>query len=427
MIRRPRALEASDGLLAASAGVLVFGLAFALVHLDVFASFQLVDTPLYERYGSAILEGEVPYRDFALEYPPGALPVFAIPALAGEADFRSAFEAVHGFLGALLAVIVALALARLGASRERVLVTACVVGLTPLLLGPVVLTRFDFWPAVLLALSLLAFVYERPRLALGVLAAAATAKLYPLVVLPLALVHVARRYGSGTALRGALVFVLVFAAIVGPFLALSPDGLLDSVRRQTDRPLQIESLAASILHVGDLAGLYLSAVETSFGSQNLVGMAPDAAATITTALQVLVVICVWVLFVRLGPERCSDIGVFLGASATVLVAFVALGKVISPQFMIWIVALVPLALASDRSRGGVPPVLWLVALALVLTHLWFPSRYWDLVLLNGGAAYFVLVRNLVLCALAATLAFAWLRPGAEREEELGIASERVAG
>ena len=37
---------------------------------------QIVDTPVYQRYGDAIDDGQVPYRDFALEYPPGALPVF---------------------------------------------------------------------------------------------------------------------------------------------------------------------------------------------------------------------------------------------------------------------------------------------------------------------------------------------------------------
>src|SRR4029450_2581681 len=41
-----------------------------------FDHYQIVDTPVYEEYGEAMAAGQVPYRDFELEYPPGALPVF---------------------------------------------------------------------------------------------------------------------------------------------------------------------------------------------------------------------------------------------------------------------------------------------------------------------------------------------------------------
>src|SRR5262249_33485967 len=38
------------------------------------------DLRVYQPSGSAIVSGEVPYRDFSLEYPPGALPMFVLPA-----------------------------------------------------------------------------------------------------------------------------------------------------------------------------------------------------------------------------------------------------------------------------------------------------------------------------------------------------------
>jgi hypothetical protein len=45
-----------------------------------------------------------------------------------------------------------------------------------------------------------------------------------------------------------------------------------------------------------------------------------------------------------------------------------------------------------------------LALALVLTQLWFPFHYWDLALrLDERASYLVLARDLVLIALVAVL------------------------
>jgi len=48
---------------------------WTLLHQSFWGRHQLVDTPLYEAYADAIRAGDVPYRDFAIEYPPGALPV----------------------------------------------------------------------------------------------------------------------------------------------------------------------------------------------------------------------------------------------------------------------------------------------------------------------------------------------------------------
>lgn len=46
------------------------------------------DVAIYRRAGEAILAGEVPYRDFFIEYPPGSLPAFVPPALFAESTLR---------------------------------------------------------------------------------------------------------------------------------------------------------------------------------------------------------------------------------------------------------------------------------------------------------------------------------------------------
>jgi hypothetical protein len=40
-----------------------------------------IDLPIYEEDATTLLDGEMPYRDFPIEYPPGALPMFVLPAV----------------------------------------------------------------------------------------------------------------------------------------------------------------------------------------------------------------------------------------------------------------------------------------------------------------------------------------------------------
>ena len=83
-----------------------------------------------------------------------------------------------------------------------------------------------------------------------------------------------------------------------------------------------------------------------------------------------------------------------------MTAFVAFGKVLSPQFLIWLIPLVPLV----RGRRGLVASAAL-AVGLVLTQLWFPYRYWDLALRQDAfASWLVLARDLVLVLLVVVLA-----------------------
>ena len=47
------------------------------------------DVPLYQSFGDQMADGEVPYRDFRVEYPPGSLPVFLLPSLPRRTASRS--------------------------------------------------------------------------------------------------------------------------------------------------------------------------------------------------------------------------------------------------------------------------------------------------------------------------------------------------
>src|SRR5436305_8347741 len=100
----------------------VFGLAWALLHRGFYTHDQIVDTPVYQRYGDAMLEGQVPYRDFRVEYPPAALPVFLLPAIGDHGDeltYRRSYERLMAICGLLAAAGAALCLIALRAEPER--------------------------------------------------------------------------------------------------------------------------------------------------------------------------------------------------------------------------------------------------------------------------------------------------------------------
>jgi hypothetical protein len=368
-----------------AAAVALFLVSWALLHVGFYERDQIVDTPIYERYGEAMVDGQVPYRDFPVEYPPAALPIFLLPAL-GDGDYRSGFEGLMAGLGVAIVLLVVAA----GSPKA-----ALFVAVSPLLLGSVVLTRFDFWPAMLTAAALALLLAGRFRFALGVLGLAATAKIYPAVLAPIALAHVWRTRGRREALVCGGLLAGVIAVIVLPFAVVSPGGVWDSVWVQAGRPLQIESLGAGLLLAAHHAfGLDLT-MESSHGSQNLAGGAADTLAALSMVLQIVAVVAVWIWYAR-GPAGGERL---VRACAAAVCAFVAFGKVLSPQFLIWLIPLIPLV----RGRRGLLAS-GILASALVLTQLWFPYRYWELALeFDAAASWLVVVRDLALVGLLAVL------------------------
>jgi len=374
----------------------LFLVSLTLLHWGWYQHALILDTVEYHRYGSAIVDGHVPYRDFNVEYPPGALPAFAAPAV-GKPSFslyNREFQLLMALCGVGALAAMTVALRSLRASADGTAAGLAFFALSPLVLGSVILYRYDLWPAALTVAGIAAVLARRERLGFGALGLGIAAKAFPALVLPPALVYVWRTRGRREALVCLGAAAAVAALVVVPFLALAPHGVWESIVRQTTRPLQIESLGSAVLlaahHVGGLA----LTMESSRGSQNLAGSLPDAVGTVSSALLVLVVLAIWTAAAR-GPASPERLVRYAAAS---LVAFVAFGKVLSPQFLIWLLPLVPLV----RGRRGVAAA-GLLGLALLLTQVWFPIRYWDLVHFEAFPSWVLLARDLVLLALLAVL------------------------
>ena len=94
---------------------------------------QMIDLELYRSYGDAMESRLVPYRDFDVEYPPGALPLFLVPSLV---DVRAravlpGFAGLMALVGAAGVLITACRCARLGRSRRTTRRVLVLLALSP--------------------------------------------------------------------------------------------------------------------------------------------------------------------------------------------------------------------------------------------------------------------------------------------------------
>ena len=379
-----------------------------LTHVGFWKHGQRVDTGIYQGYALNTLDGQVPYRDFPVEYPPAALPALILPELGrpSPATYRFRFEWLMALCAVVLLVSVDSVLRALHDSEKARYGVQALLGVSPLILGPVVLTRFDFWPAALSVAALAAYLRDRSRLGGAILGLAAAAKLYPAIILPIAIAYVWQRQGRAAALRSLAMFAAVFLVCFLPFAIVAPHGVLHPFTVEVHRPLELESLGAALLVAAHhVFGLSLG-VAFNYGSSNLGGVRSEVTAALTTSVELVALVWIWVTSAR---RRLSgaDLVTASGAAAAILVAF---GKVFSPQYLIWLISLVALVHLRVRKTALV-----LLIAACALTQTWYP-RDADAVLvyLRQPETWFVLARDLVVVALAVVLTRAFVAPQSDR-------------
>lgn len=332
---------------------------WALLHVAWYPHRQIVDYGVYQTYGDDIVHAHrVPYRDFQLEYPPAALPVFALPSVFDGYDYRSVFQ----FLMLLCDMGLVVGVAMVAGFWPGV-----AAALAPLALGSVVISRFDFWPAALAVVSVAFLLRRRPYVSAVLLGTAFAAKLWPAALAPLLVVWLARTSDARAAARWLVAAVATAAAWFIPFVVLSPGGVGHSFHAQLSRPLQIESLGGAMLIAIHHATSSSLEMANGFGSQNLAGTGVHAVELATTIVGLAALVAVWMLFVVGAPTRER----LLASCAAAVAALVAFGKVFSPQFMIW---LIPFVLLVRGLRGTIAGTL--LYIGLILTQTWFPAHYW---------------------------------------------------
>ncbi|CAN5525765.1 glycosyltransferase family 87 protein [soil metagenome] len=376
-------------------------------------------------FGAAkhVLAGDMPYRDFAFEYPPGALLAMLAPAtLAGRSPDVTSYLWAMVFQNAVLAGAITVLLGRWSGLRSAITFNAPLA-----ILAAFVPLRFDLLPALLTLLAV-RYAIDRPARSGAILALGVCVKLYPAALLPILLLpHVtARRWrGAGRlvcAFAGMMLLVLV------PFAIVSHNHVFDFLTFHRVRGLQVESIGGAAILLASKLHLTSATVATSFFSSNVTGAWSSGA---IVAMQLLMLGLLGLQFVSVilkgrpkstvaviprysegsRESRVVRISRFLGVprndggyrergrsrdfqelalvAATTLWIFIACNKVFSPQYVVWVLPLI----ALSKSRVAI------VATVCVLTAAVFPFLYDSLKQIDWLPVLLVNARNGLVIAM----------------------------
>ena len=372
-----------------------FGLTFAL---DPWQGERVSDLPLYSAYAALFFDDYLPYSGVGFEYPTLAAPVIAVPGLVStELDgYRLAFACMA------FAALLALAhwtgrLARACGADERAALLVVAGG--PLLTGALIRTHFDLLPVLCVVAGLTLIARDRTRSGFVILGVGAAVKAFPLAIVPVAAVWLHARGRTRAAVEGGVLALVPVAAAVAVAVALSPSGAWDAVTYHAKRPVQIESMPATVLNAIEWAGGPDARPVESYKSDALEHPAAGAVELLFTVLLAGALLAMTLLARRVPDVRGLALG-GLGAMAVCA----SLGKVLSPQFMVWLLPLVALAAA-----WRLWPLAICTAAAIAATMLWFPERYFDLVGRDEWTVAAVAFRNALLVAALVLLVRELLR------------------
>jgi hypothetical protein len=261
-----------------------------------------------------------PYLQDRIEYPPLLGFALWLPSFApgGPAGY---FTAGYAFLALCGLCCIAL-LSRMPGTRPWWLAA------TPALAYYGGL-NWDLFPIALLLAALLAFERGRPATSGGLVALGVSAKLWPIALIPAVTGALARLRAHAALARGAAGAVVTFLVVNGPFLALAP------------------AAWAWFWKFNALRGAENSAWEVLRLSQRLQPLAFDARfLNAVTLAPVLAAggFAAWAAYRAAGEPAAVARAVRLGA-ALVVVVWITVSKVWSPQYALWAFAAGALAAA----------------------------------------------------------------------------------
>ena len=187
----------------------------------------------------------VPYRDYVVEYPLLAFPIFYAPILITRDPTLFARLIGAEMLLANLACL-GLVARHVGASAPARVVAGRLTWYTLAFAGlcPMLLARFDLVPTALAFAAALGWFGRRPILGGTLAALGALVKIFPALIAAPALLLALRR---PRLLRGHVAFALVLALGVFCWWSLGGDRVLRSIQFQTGRGLEVGSTYAGLL------------------------------------------------------------------------------------------------------------------------------------------------------------------------------------
>lgn len=347
---------------------------------------QYTDVLSYESWSNYIAHEHALPTDETWQYPPGAALLLLIPRLGGG-HFGVSFVVlmlIFDFIGFWLVT----RLSKEGGRDTGVwvwLLTMPVLATLPLL-------RFDLAPAVI-AVGALVVIHRRPAWFGAMAGLGAMVKAWPILVL-------FGEWDRPRLLRSVAAAGAVIVAII-VVTAVAFDHPFGFVTNQKDRGLQIEAVVASPWELSATITGKEPPIAQRFGTNEIDSSLGDAVGKLLdlVALAMLVAAAIWWWLrdrsIREGREDLADVDLSRDFAFTVVLLFVVTSRVLSPQFMIWLVGLCAVVLSARRTR--IARDAWIVLVAVSLTAT-----------IPAGPAYPVM-RNLALLFAAIDASVAMVR------------------
>ncbi|MEU6378101.1 glycosyltransferase family 87 protein [Streptomyces sp. NPDC046909] len=330
---------------------------------------------IYQGWYDVLRTGTFPLDDVTWQYPPAAALAILSPALLPFLQYATAF-----FVLAFVADLIVLSLLlytglRPGSSLRGAWVW--VVGVP--LLGPTVYARYDVMVTAVAVAALLAGA-RHPRVMGALVGLGAMLKVWPVLLLVAVRSRATWAWAVGTVAGLAALF------------SVTMPGAFAFLTFQADRGTEVESLGSLVFHVARQYG-WDGQVLLNYGSVEFLG--PWVNIVSTAALALTAVAFAWLLLWRLRATR-FEAHTAADAAFVAVLLFTTTSRVISPQYMVWLIGLAAVCLCFRASRMAVPAVIVLVA--SFVTVLEFPVYFGNVVASDGLGVTLLFVRNGLLVA-----------------------------
>ncbi|MCS4276661.1 hypothetical protein M2390_001855 [Mycetocola sp. BIGb0189] len=254
-------------------------------------------------------------------------------------------------------------------------------------LGPIVMGRIDA-VTVPMAIVALLIISRHPMVASVILSIATWMKIWPAAAIGAAILVLRQRTKILVGGIYTTLVVLVAALFIGGF-----PNVLSFITQQTGRGIQIEApVAVPYLWIASLGGNAELYYDRDILTYQVRGEGVETLSAVMTPVLVLVVALIAVLAWRAQRTRTGALRILPVLVLALVTAMIAVNKVGSPQFMVWLIAPIVFGLVVSAERFRFPAVLALV-LGL-LTQLFYPYLYGSLLRAELWAVITITLRNI---------------------------------
>jgi hypothetical protein len=371
------------------------------------------DIPIYSQFSQNILDGQTPYEDFAIEYPPIALIIFIIPGLLAKVlgNYLTSYRLVMllfdlGNLWLLNRLVNCLTGKNERIALKPLLLYLILTGLSFQLLYD----RFDIAVAFMLLLAIyLAIVKNQWLAAYITMWIAVLLKVFPIILIPLfwlihsKILNSKRKSTVELSIATAIFIILSWGAGIcfGPWWE-------SIIAYHGGRGIQIESIYGSIASIAAIMGVPYT-INHGFGSYNIENSFTPFLVSLSPFVTFAAILFGYYLAYQTLAFARGKIQIYkasISGILAVLSMFIIANKVLSPQYFLWLFPFV--ALLNNRIKySDALAICW--SFVAIATAILFPYYYPEMVMQKFSGIIPLVLRNISLVVIFALLSFSILK------------------